>query len=78
MGRTGGIDIFADTSDAEIMRRILDEALPAIVEAAEGDPEVSLPIQVISMDGATILGMEELGFSGLGSLNRYREFLGKK
>lgn len=78
MGRTGRVDIFVDTSDADIMRRVLEESLPAIVEAAEGDPEVSLPIQVNSVDSAALMGMSELGFSGVPSLNRYREYLGKK
>lgn len=78
MGRTGRVDIFADTSDADIMRRVLEEALPAIVEAAEGDPEVSLPIQVNSADSSTLMGMSELGFSGIPSLNSYREYLGRR
>lgn len=78
MGRTGRVDIFADTSDADIMRGILEEALPAIVKAAEGDPQVSLPIQVNSVDGVTLMGMSELGFSGVPSLNSYREYLSKK
>ncbi|WP_247048414.1 hypothetical protein [Arthrobacter rhizosphaerae] len=78
MGRTGRIDIFADSSDHDIMMRVFEEALPAIVDAAEGDPEVSLPIQVVSMDGSKILGVQDLGISGVRTLNSYREFLGKK
>jgi hypothetical protein len=78
VGRTGGINIFADTSDRAILMRVLEEAFPAIVDAAEGDPQVRLPIQVISMDGATIVGMTDLGFSDPPNLSSYREFLGKK
>lgn len=78
MGRAGGVTIYADSSDPAIMKSILEEAFPAIVEAADGDPEVSLPIQVVSLDGKAALGMSTLGFSGGGSLNSYREFLGKK
>jgi hypothetical protein len=78
MGRTGGVTIYADSSDPAIMTSILEEAFPAIVDAADGDPEVSLPIQVVSSDGKTALGMSTLGFSGGQSLNNYREFLSKK
>jgi hypothetical protein len=78
MGRTGAVHIYADTSDRAMMMHVLEEALSAIVDSAEGDPEVGLPIQVTSADKAEILSMSDIGFTGVPSLNSYREFLGRK
>lgn len=77
MGRSGDVFLHADASDRETMMGILREAFPVIVDAAAGDPEVNLAIQVISADGASALSPTELGYSGTGSLTSYRKFLGK-
>ena len=77
MGRSGDVFLHADTSDRETMLGVLRDAFPAIVDAAAGDPEVNLAIQVISADGATAVSPTDLGYSGTGSLTSYRQFLGK-
>ena len=77
MGRSGDVFLHADTSDRETMMSVLQEAFPAIVDAAAGDPEVNLAIQVISADGASAVSPADLGYSGTGSLTSYRAFLGK-
>ena len=56
---------------------LLRDAFPAVVDAAAGDPEVSLAIQVISADEASAVSPTDLGYSGTGSLTSYRTFLGK-
>ncbi|GAA2847619.1 hypothetical protein [Microbacterium arabinogalactanolyticum] len=75
MGRTADVLIHADTNDEALLRELMTSAFPAIVEAAEGDPEVSLYIQVIADDGQDALGPESIGYSGTGTLTSYREFL---
>jgi len=75
MGRTADVLIHADTNDEALLRELMTSAFPAIVEAAEGDPEVSLYIQVIGADGQDALGPESIGYSGTGTLTSYREFL---
>ena len=77
MGSSGNIFMHADTSDRDTMLGVLREAFPAIVDAAAGDPEVNLAIQVISADGASAVSPADLGYSGTGNLSSYREFLGK-
>ncbi|MDN4645078.1 hypothetical protein [Arthrobacter sp. PsM3] len=77
MGRSGDVFLHADTSDRETMMGVLRDAFPAIVDAAAGDPEVSLAVQVISADGVSALSPADLGYSGTGSLSSYRTFLGK-
>lgn len=77
MGRSGDVFLHADTSDRETLLDVLREAFPAIVDAAAGDPEVNLAIQVISADGASAVSPTDLGYSGTGSLTSYRQFLGK-
>lgn len=77
MGRSGDVFMHADTSDRETMMGVLRDAFPAIVDAAAGDPEVNLAIQVISADGASAVSPADLGYSGTGSLSSYRTFLGK-
>lgn len=77
MGSSGNIFMHADTSDQDTMLGVLREAFPAIVDAAAGDPEVNLAIQVISADGASAVSPADLGYSGTGNLSSYREFLGK-
>lgn len=77
MGRSGDVFLHADTSDRETLLGVLREAFPAIVDAAAGDPEVNLAIQVISADGASAVSPTDLGYSGTGSLTSYRQFLGK-
>lgn len=75
MGRTANLDIRADTSDNAEMMALLKEALPAVVNAADGDPNVSLDLQITSADGATAVSPTHLGYSGTGTLNSYRDFL---
>jgi hypothetical protein len=77
MGRSGDVFLHADTSDRDTMLGVLRDALPAIVDAAAGDPEVNLAIQVISADGASAASPTDLGYAGTGSLSSYRKFLGK-
>lgn len=77
MGRSGDVFLHADTSDRETLLGVLRDAFPAIVDAAAGDPEVNLAIQVISADGASAVSPTDLGYSGSGSLSSYRTFLGK-
>ena len=77
MGRSGDVFLHADTSDREEMMGLLQDAFPAIVDAAAGDPEVNLAIQVISADEASAVSPTDLGYSGAGSLTSYRTFLGK-
>lgn len=77
MGRSGDVFVHADSSDRETMMGVLRDAFPAIVDAAAGDPEVNLAIQVISADGATAVSPTDLGYSGAGSLSSYRKFLGQ-
>ncbi|XAS64699.1 hypothetical protein ACOM2C_16200 [Pseudarthrobacter sp. So.54] len=77
MGRSGDVFLHADTSDRETLLGVLRDAFPAIVDAAAGDPEVNLAIQVISADGASAVSPADLGYSGSGALNSYRTFLGK-
>ena len=77
MGRSGDVFLHADTSDRETLLDVLREAFPAIVDAAAGDPEVNLAIQVISADGASAVSPTDRGYSGTGSLTSYRQFLGK-
>ncbi|MFB0834612.1 hypothetical protein ACX8Z9_05955 [Arthrobacter halodurans] len=75
IGRSGDVFIHADTSDRETMVGILTKAMPAIVEAADGDPEVNLAIQVVSAGGASAVSPADLGYVGTGSLTSYREFV---
>lgn len=77
MGRSADVFMHADTSDRATMVEVLADAFPAIVDAAAGDPEVSLAIQVISADGASAVSPADLGYKGSGSLTSYRKFLGK-
>jgi hypothetical protein len=77
MGGSGNIFMHADTSDRDTMLGVLREAFPAVVDAAAGDPEVNLAIQVISADGASAVSPADLGYSGTGNLTSYRKFLGK-
>lgn len=77
MGRSGDVFLHADTSDRETMMGVIQDAFPAIVDAAAGDPEVNLAVQVISADGYSALSPGDLGYSGTGSLTSYRKFLGK-
>ena len=77
MGRSGDVFLHADTSDREEMMGLLRDAIPAVVDAAAGDPEVNLAIQVISADEAAAVSPTDLGYSGAGSLTSYRTFLGK-
>ena len=77
MGRSADVFLHADTSDREAMMGLLKDAFPAIVDAAAGDPEVNLAIQVISADEASAVSPTDLGYSGTGSLTSYRTFLGK-
>lgn len=76
-GRSGDVFMHADTADRAAMIAVLEDAFPAIVDAAAGDPEVNLAIQVISDDGATAVSPADLDYSGTGSLSSYRTFLGK-
>ncbi|GAA1026059.1 MULTISPECIES: hypothetical protein [Amycolatopsis] len=75
MGRTGNVVIDADTDDEAVRRTVLAAAFPAIVKAADGDPEVSLGIQVVSASSGTAVTPEDLGYSGTGTLDSYRAFL---
>lgn len=77
MGRSGDVFLHADTSDRDAMMGLLRDAFPAVVDAAAGDPEVNLAIQVISADAASAVSPTDLGYSGTGSLTSYRKFLGK-
>lgn len=77
IGRSGDVFLHADTSDRDTMIGVLLDAFPAIVDAAAGDPDVNLAIQVISADGASAVSPADLGYSGTGSLTSYRTFLGK-
>ena len=77
MGRSADVFMHADTSDRATMVEVLADAFPAIVDAAAGDPEVNLAIQVISADGASAVSPADLGYTGSGSLTSYRKFLGK-
>ena len=77
IGRSGDVFLHADTADRETMMGLLRDAFPAIVDAAAGDPEANLAIQVISADGASAVSPTDLGYSGTGSLTSYRQFLGK-
>ena len=77
MGRSGDVFLHADSADQETMMELLRDALPAIVDAAAGDPEANLAIQVISSDGASAVSPGDLGYSGTGSLTSYRQFLDK-
>ena len=76
-GRSGDVFLHADTSDREAMLGLLRDAFPAVVDAAAGDPDVNLAIQVISVDEASAVSPTDLGYSGAGSLSSYRTFLGK-
>jgi hypothetical protein len=75
IGRSGDVFMHADTSDRKTMVGILVKAMPAIVEAADGDPEVNLAIQVVSAGGASAVSPADLGYVGTGSLTSYREFV---
>ncbi|MBO9705219.1 MAG: hypothetical protein J7474_06870 [Arthrobacter sp.] len=75
MGRTGTVDITADTSDDAALKELLRRAFPAIVKAADGDPEASLTILVTAADGSGSLSPTALGYSGGNSLTSYRDFL---
>ena len=77
MGRSGDVFLHADSADQETMMELLRNAFPAIVDAAAGDPEAHLAIQVISPDGASAVSPGDLGYSGTGSLTSYRQFLDK-
>lgn len=77
IGRSGDVFLHAESSDREAMMSILQEAFPAIVDAAAGDPEVNLAIQVISADETSAVSPADLGYSGSGTLTSYRTFLGK-
>jgi hypothetical protein len=77
MGRSGDVFLHADSADQETMMGVLRDAVPAIVDAAAGDPEANLAIQVISSDGASAVSPGDLGYSGTGSLTSYRHFLDK-
>lgn len=75
MGRTADVFIHADTDDQAELSALFEEAFPAVVAAAEGDPDVSLAIQVISADGEYAVNPEDYGYDGTGTLDSYREFL---
>ncbi|MFB9931507.1 hypothetical protein ACFORO_23885 [Amycolatopsis halotolerans] len=75
MGRTGNVVIDADTDDEAVRRTVLAAAFPAIVKAADGDPEASLGIQVVSASSGTAVTPADLGYSGTGTLGSYRAFL---
>ncbi|WFR84504.1 hypothetical protein [Arthrobacter sp. Y-9] len=75
MGRTGTVDITADTSDDAALKALLRQAFPAIVKAADGDPEASLTILVTAADGSGSLSPTALGYSGGNTLTSYRDFL---
>lgn len=75
IGRSGDVFMHADTSDRRAMVGILEKAMPAIVEAADGDPEVNLAIQVVAPGGASAVSPADLGYVGTGSLTSYREFV---
>jgi hypothetical protein len=75
MGRTGSVQITADTSDDAELLALLKQAFPAIVHAADGDPQVGLEILVVASDGSGGYGPSALGYSGGGTLTSYRDFL---
>ncbi|MET1035109.1 MAG: hypothetical protein ABWX68_07740 [Arthrobacter sp.] len=75
IGRSGDVFMHADTSDPETLVGILGKAMPAIVEAADGDPEANLAIQVVSAGGASAVSPADLGYVGTGSLTSYRNFV---
>lgn len=75
MGRTGFVHITADTSDDGELLALLKQAFPAVVRAAENDPEIGLEILVVASDGSGGYGPEALGYSGVGTLTSYRDFL---
>lgn len=75
MGRTGTVDIKADTSDDAALKELMRQAFPAIVKAADGDPEASLTILVTAADGSGSYSPSVLGYSGGNTLSSYREFL---
>lgn len=77
MGRSGDVFLHSDSSDREVLVGVLRDALPAVVDAANGDPDVNLAIQVISANGASAVSPSDLGYSGPGTLSSYRAFLGK-
>jgi len=75
MGRTASLVLHADTDDETELKAVLAAAFPAVVKAAEGDPNVSLPLQVVPASGGDTVGPESLGYTGTGTLESYREFL---
>ncbi|MBT2588566.1 hypothetical protein [Arthrobacter sp. ISL-95] len=77
MGGTAGLFLYADSSDQDVLEGVLEDALPAVVDAAEGDPDVNLGLQVISEDGQIAVSPSALGYEGTGNLSSYRQFLRK-
>jgi hypothetical protein len=75
MGRTADVFIYADTDDEAELTALFASAFPKIIQAADGDPQVSLYIQVISADNNLTVGPESVGYDGTGTLSSYREFL---
>lgn len=81
MGRTGSVAILTDSTDPEIIKGIVEDAIPALVNASNGDPNISIPIWVQptgdqSMDdGKLSMGPEGAGFTGTPTLNGYRNFV---
>ncbi|MBT2588577.1 hypothetical protein [Arthrobacter sp. ISL-95] len=77
MGSTADLFLYADSSDRDVLEGVLEDALPAVVDAAEGDPDVNLGLQVISEDGQIAVSPSDLGYEGTGNLSSYRQFLRK-
>jgi len=75
MGRTATVDIKADTSDDAALKDLMRQAFPAIVKAADGDPETSLTVLVSAADGSGSYSPTVLGYSGGNTLSSYRDFL---
>lgn len=75
MGSTADLFLYADSSDPAVLEGVLQEAFPAVISAADGDPDANLALQVIAPDGSTALSPSDLGYQGTGTLSSYRKFL---
>lgn len=75
MGSTADLFLHADSSDPAVLEGVMQEAFPAVISAADGDPDANLALQVISKDGSTALSPSDIGYRGTGTLSSYRKFL---
>ncbi|UZX02006.1 hypothetical protein F8G81_04755 [Arthrobacter sp. CDRTa11] len=80
-GKTGSVDIYADTADPETLKALVKDAMQAIVLARGDDSSTHLRLTVSPLDGQEIakgkqvMKPDDIGYTGPETLDGYGYYL---